>query len=598
MSLQSIINYDTPGNFTYNAAKIEITGGVAQLKIEDYPSQTFVQDYGSDTGFTYDAAKTEFTGGIARQKSQRPANAVLGATYTSSKNANWGDGSLTATDNGTPTLSGGKLVCTGNAQRGVYYDATKANAGSIRFRYTPNYTTSPPNNVDIVYLKSSGTNIDRVGLSHSPSGGSTMRIWLYNSAGVSIYVATTIGGSWAFTNGQEYEFLLTYDATAGVVRLFIDGVVHGTLSPGAWARGSGATRLNIGATSGAYNLADASFNDVVNYDAVLYTSGYTPGYTVAEADYLGDLITLPDFTYSGLETLQSFDTFAVSDSGNPRYILNGLYWNGSAWAVSDNSYGQANSAATVNANIGTHPASDTLAVKAVTNNSNTQMSMDTLTVTYTGRIYPTDDPTITVNSGQLMDGLEAFEAVLTAGGADGIGFILSVNGSDKYWNGSAWVASDGSYAQSNSAADVNTNAAALVLTGETIKVKAVLHSDDGSTTPNIESVTLTYNFFAESPGETLKTIVYGWVYGNDGEPKAGITVAMKLTDPAEVLGDVYLYNKGPAETETDANGYWELSVPRKAGVTFEYLARIGFDSYTVEIEGSVETVSFNDLIVT
>lgn len=101
--------------------------------------------------------------------------------------------------------------------------------------------------------------------------------------------------------------------------------------------------------------------------------------------------------------------------------------------------------------------------------------------------YLTTDPTITLTTGVAASSLESFNAVTYASGSDSVKFHILVGAQARYWNGSAWANSDASLSQSNTAAEINTNASSLE--AGTYKVVAVLHSADGSTTPSIASVT-------------------------------------------------------------------------------------------------------------
>lgn len=61
----------------------------------------------------------------------------------------------------------------------------------------------------------------------------------------------------------------------------------------------------------------------------------------------------------------------------------------------------------------------------------------------------------------------------------------------QFWNGSVWAASDGSYAEANTLAVVNTNIAALDVAGETALSVQVLW-DNGNVDSTVDSMVLTY----------------------------------------------------------------------------------------------------------
>lgn len=99
---------------------------------------------------------------------------------------------------------------------------------------------------------------------------------------------------------------------------------------------------------------------------------------------------------------------------------------------------------------------------------------------------------------------------------DAIGYILNINGVDYYFNGTIWTTSSGAYAQSNTAAVVNSNLAASTLatllgTGATILVKVLLHSGTGASTPLLSGISLTYTFVAIKPANPVLTRVYVWL---------------------------------------------------------------------------------------
>jgi len=126
-----------------------------------------------------------------------------------------------------------------------------------------------------------------------------------------------------------------------------------------------------------------------------------------------------------------------------------------------------------------------------------QAYVDSLTVGYNGQIYPTSNPTIIVASAIDIACIDAFTEVATKTGSDEVTYIQELNSVDEYHNGVTWVESNGTYAQSNIATDVNTHGGELELgTGYRYRLVAILHSADGQTTPELESATVTYCFAA------------------------------------------------------------------------------------------------------
>lgn len=172
------------------------------------------------------------------------------------------------------------------------------------------------------------------------------------------------------------------------------------------------------------------------------------------------------------------------------------------------------------------------------------------------------------NSGVRADAFESFAATSTASGSDTTTFIIQVDNVDMYWTGAAWATSNGTVAQSNTAADVNTNVAALDLSsGATLKVKVLLYSNDGTTSPSVTDVTLGYNFSIVKPTPN-RVIIYGWLTESSN---AGLSTAtVQLQNRAAFTNGGLLVPKSEISTTTDANGYWELSVVETATVSKQY----------------------------
>lgn len=105
--------------------------------------------------------------------------------------------------------------------------------------------------------------------------------------------------------------------------------------------------------------------------------------------------------------------------------------------------------------------------------------------------YSTDDPKITLASGLSIGELIGFTADIATPTNTAVQFILNVDGQDKYWDGAAWSNSDGTFSQSNTASDINTNAPALLSASATIKVVALLNNSSDNDRPSISQVVMT-----------------------------------------------------------------------------------------------------------
>lgn len=507
MSLVQTIQYDMADDFTFDTNKIEVASMVARLKLIPNAGQTFSQPFSSDSGFTYDATKTEFTAGVLRQLDKRPANATFYASFASSINANWSTGVGTGTATGGAAIAGGKLDLKGASGKYLTFSGggnlPLGDTGCIRVRFTPNYNGTPTGNQTIFSIGDQDSGNNRIEFLHLTNG--SLFMYVNDENGNNVLSNSLL--SFDAEAGVTGELEVNWDMNAGKFYILGSGFLLAEIDV-SMVRSGLNNILRFGAAVDGNNLeADHSMDGVAIYDTVQHTGNYTPPIELPDTAYVSDLVTLPTLTYSGLGSLLAFTVAAFTVSGSPRFILNSKYWNGSAWVTSNDSYAQANSAAQVIANIGTLTAANTLIVKVVTAASNTQSVVDLMTITYSGQIYPSDSPYITINSGVDTDGLTSFEADFTGT----VKFVLVIGGVPKYWNGTTWATSNNTFAQSNTVSEINTNLATLDLSlGVTYKLRAFLNSD-GSSTPTITSAETGYNFFVVPVAEPNRCVVYAFL---------------------------------------------------------------------------------------
>jgi len=526
MALTSVVNYDTAGNFTFDSSKVEFSGSPTRAKlIQQSAAVAENQPFTSDTGFTYDNTEVEFTAGVARQIDP----GITFAHHFAALDASWGDGTLTHTVIGaTPSVSSNRLIGDQSDIRGIKFPTASnfanTDVGAIRFIVRPNYSGTPAA-VRMFFDIGNATNtVNRIRVLHNSAGG-VIQATVYASSGA---VIAEVNQAWSPTAGQEYEFELNWDVTAGATRLFIDGTQFGTTQVGTGTRTlASLTNIWLNTNRVETSTSNQDLGSFAIFSAVQHTANYTPGAEINAFKYQGSNVDLPAFTPTVSYT--GFTSLATTDAGSPRYTVNvdsgGFqYWNGASWVASDGTFAQANTEADFSTNISSHPSANgaTSIVMRVhfQDSVSTQSNIDDLTFNATelGN-YPTDNPTVLQNSGVLTDDLESFtETTAVVAGSDDIRYIMVVDDVDMYWTGSAWATSDGTYAQANTPADVNTNALSLFTTaiGGTLKIKAFLHSDSGSTTPELETVTFNYNFYNTQANPTTCTIwgFYRDVAGN------------------------------------------------------------------------------------
>lgn len=133
--------------------------------------------------------------------------------------------------------------------------------------------------------------------------------------------------------------------------------------------------------------------------------------------------------------------------------------------------------------------------------------------------YYTDDPTIYKTTGLTeasgVSSWDGFIETSTKTGSDEIKYNLSDDDGVTwyYWSGAAWVAANGTYAQANTATEVNSNIGSFSTASDKINVKVFLHSDDGTSTPKLDNIEVAYTTSASyaTSDPTIETNT-GWAY--------------------------------------------------------------------------------------
>jgi hypothetical protein len=571
MSLSLITNYDNAANFTFDSNDIEVDANGARLLLKFFAQEDFSEDFADDTGFVYNSSLAEFTGGLVRQIDQSPTAQQLAIKYDVDINATWSKiGGLTPTVTGSPTVGSGVLTCSG-AQGARYTTSVNLyQQGSVKFKYNPSYSGAPAQNINLVsIIQAAGAENNRIVLTHSPSGDN-FRITFTEGSSNNVYVATIIGASNInLSSASTYEIELNWDGTAGIIRIFLDGNLHGTLSPGAFSLASNLMALDVGASASIYTTADASFDDVVLFNTVQHTASYTPGYTLLDFRYAETALTLPIFSYDGPGLLRPASPPTSTETGTPRYIIQGKYWDGDSWEDSDSSYAQATTKADILANIATFPSTglSTVTVILVFGDSNSISTVSQIDFSVEGQGYETTNPTIRPNSFTQVDGLVDFDAEIPEPGSNAVRFIVerrSVQAGAStyfYWDGDSWEVADQSYAQSNTFSEINDNAASLDLSaGYYIRFVAFLHSDDSFSTPEIDSTTMTYDFYDPRPVGPNRVILYGWLANPALEGLSG-TIFIDVLEPFIHTG--FVIPTSQVSVPIGSNGYFEFDGDKK-----------------------------------
>lgn len=570
--------FNTSGVDISTSAKLSLVPSLSQL----------VADFNSSAGFSFDAQRAEFISGSIRKKDQRPTSSVIGATFTSSANLNWssGAGSLGAIVSGG-SVSGGKLVLTGSGNSFAKYNNSDIGAissqGAIKFKITPNYSGSPASNLGIFSLSNGVNSNNKIALIHAAAG--TLRFIANDSAGTAVYNQVFFGSLWAPVIGTTYEFELNWNSVTGEVRLFIDGLLKGQLEVIPYTRQVGASVLEIGAFPSFPN-SNESFDDIVIFSLAQHTAPYSPGYSLPEFSYLSSLATSPPINYSGVGNVLSINSFSSVETGTPRFLINGMFWNGLSWSLSNGTYTEASSSSVVNLNIGTLPVSgNSVALSVVFSDGNSQSSVDNVSIGITGQSFgsfgyidtlaPIDVKILTLVENTLIQPI-----------GTSVKMIIKDDNVFKYWDGLSWVVSDGSAAQSNTEQEINSKIQLLDLAGNSsIGIRWILTTSIGTQTPQLimSGVHFEFGALAQQPNTCL---VYGYLRDISGKPIEGAELSFSLLSPSgsysETTGSIVATI--PVLAVSDSFGYFDIRLIKSSFIVpgFVYSLVISINGVSIK----------------
>lgn len=187
-----------------------------------------------------------------------------------------------------------------------------------------------------------------------------------------------------------------------------------------------------------------------------------------------------------------------------------------------------------------------------------------------GAVYSTANPAIDTQHQIQVSALSGMTESKSVAGSDQVKYQLLVNGIARYFDtgASSWKTSDGSYAQSNTAAEINSNASTLA-SGLSLsapfylRLRALLHSNDGTTRPSLTSTTLTYTNVYGAPVAIAECLIYGYLSDLLGDLPAydatkPVTFWVKNSH-SFFHGSKFIRPTGKSAA-FNSNGYMELSV--------------------------------------
>jgi hypothetical protein len=501
-------------DFIYDAAKAEFSAGKLQQKINAI-TESYLQNFTSDSGFTYNSALVEFASGLARQKNQRPTDTTFGATYTNSINGSWGNGVLTGTPTGIIPTPTGTLDLRGSTVKFVTYPAAgnvpNLQIGCFRFKYKPNYSGAPATDKYLLSQYDIGAvTTNSLELWHINSGA--LRLNIYDSANNIIFAGAC--GAWSPVSGTEYQMELNFNFSTSQTRLFVENKSNGQMEQlGSTITGTGTRSavnfLNIGSGRQGTQTADGEFSDLEIFSTVQHTTNHAAGYILPEKDYIETIVQCPIQSY--LYNIASLGAPTITSINAPKYIVNGYYWNGAAWAASSNTYATAMTAAAWIANIATFPGAQLgngVTVKVVFQDSNILGSIDSIAFTINENHYVTNAVILPEMEHTGLGLIQALtNLVVVSQGSERYSLQIERSGNYLYWNGNAWTVSDGSYAQANDLATFLANKATLPVLNKTYG-QFKIHFTDSNTQGYVDNLIVTMTLQQYASIGSFETLNY------------------------------------------------------------------------------------------
>ena len=501
--------FEIDSEYDYDPAKVEIANGKVKQKLGDNPNQDFMQDFSSDEGFEYDDSLSEITAGRLQQKDARPSGATMADLFTLGGSANWGNGILTRTLNGSAVIDSESLLIPTGTNNWAEYDALNnlagGNIGAVRFRYKPTFST-PSVSQNLFYTFSSIGNLPNV-IYILHNSNATLLVRIYDQSGNQVLSNSV---SFTPTPNEVYEIELNWDITSGETRLFIDGVLQFTATQtGTRNLTTGYIRLGRNNYFSTNNTQEYRIEGLVLFNTVQHINNYTPNWdNIYEKIYVNNKVRIPQFSYSGFGSIIEFTNIVTTQSGTLRFIINDMYYNG-GWVSSNGSYEEANDYSTMLANINSLPASDNINMDIVFTDSDTPSYIDELTLTYTGQTFDEFIEVSNKNGYSFSEAIKGFEETAEKPVGTGVKYQISDDDGTTwyYWGGTSWIVITPAQtlefyynSESNDASMINSNINSISTSGN-FKFRAILKSFDASV--ELENVFVNFNLLHFGEGEYI-----------------------------------------------------------------------------------------------
>jgi hypothetical protein len=612
MSIKKIYNFDDESSFNYDSSKVNFTGDLAKLQLLNQDN-AYPVPFILDNGYTYNPLRTVFTGARAEQKSQRFTASTFAINYNNqSKNAQYGDTpSLIPLLDENTSIINNELLFNSNSSR-IEYNITNCinpQQGTIEFWFRPGYMGKPSQKTYFFDFKSGDVQNNRMRLSQDTDGAIRWDSWTNTGSST---INSQGFGSYSFIAGQLYKISFNWDFINEEHRMFINGVQQGLDVTRAQVKDSDKSLLNrygIPMTSTANPDANFRINNIIIYDEVQYTADYTPDRVVSNTEYLEDRVIHPEFQHIGPGYINQFLFLDVIGSSNLRFSVEVdrrgyfQYWNGTEWAISDNSYEQGNDLSTFNDNLSSIDSNQAIYGRVAVHfpNSNELAYVNEIIININEDSgYSTDETIIIPVDSISADAISDYQLELDPVADTYINTIICLNGVHYWFNGSAWVVSNGTLAESNTEQEVKDNLSTLpILNGiEEIRFIWILKTDDSFVTPELQTISINYDFFGvENP--ISKTIVWGYYRDQNDLPLENKEIQISLNKFS--TQNTNQYSANVKTITTGVGGYWETDlIPsdtmNESGVKYIFDFKAEENQYKKSLTvPAVSEINFNNL---
>jgi len=221
-----------------------------------------------------------------------------------------------------------------------------------------------------------------------------------------------------------------------------------------------------------------------------------------------------------------------------------------------------------------------------------------------GGSYSQGDPLISLISSFSATELLGLTTVMVENPNTEIKFVIEIDGVKKYWSGTDWINSAGTYSQSNSLSTINSNINTILdgTVARRVNIYTLLHSADGSDTPTISQLGINFDLVSTSITAIDLTQIEGYAIDASNAPLENTTITVNLIqDSVEYNGK--LISPKIRTIKTNSSGYWtilladtESMTPNDAKYLFTFKGQ-GFDDLELSrsIPKSSTAINFNDL---